>query len=163
MRLLRLSRLAKGGLRRDETLTPRRLVLIALLALPGLASFVPFRGSPERGADERAAAATWTLRAGPVTLTGPSREALAEVPRLGCLRVRVDSTAVSDASILLVEQNEQGRDRPLAQKHAPFPTPGSRPVCLRIAETSPLPVEVVLYARVDGARLVARGRFVRIG
>ena len=101
----------------------------------------------------------FVLRAGPVLLVAPKQIVGATLRKDGCVKMRVQSSAVGSAAVL-IRPNLKKASPALGQKVAPFVTPGVRPVCVKIktqkgAKSLPPAVRVSISSNIGGTRISA--------
>jgi hypothetical protein len=101
----------------------------------------------------------FVLRAGPVLLVASKEISGAALRKEGCVKMRVQSSAVGSAAVL-IRPNLRKRSAALGQKVAPFATPGARPVCVKfkgLKDLKKLPpaVRVSISSNISGAKLSA--------
>ena len=101
----------------------------------------------------------FVLRAGPVLLVASKEISGAALRKEGCVKMRVQSSAVGSAAVL-IRPNVRKRSAALGQKVAPFATPGARPVCVKFKglkdlKKFPPAVRVSISSNIGGAKLSA--------
>lgn len=101
----------------------------------------------------------FVLKSGPGLLIGSRTVSRKALVKAGCLRLRVQSSAVATATVSVERTGTLARSaraaRPLALKSAPFLTPGFRPVCLKLAVPRVGSLRLVLRVRVGSTRTSA--------